>query len=140
MAHPGMTMQEFLDVTDRVKFASSFATAPCLQQIATPADAGGCGRTFVGPNNFQGLPPTPVTEYDAEFTFGSGDRDLKQIPFTCASGAFSCLVLATRLQPPTPCAHRATWPAGQGAAAACTLLPERCEASGEPCSVCASLV
>ena len=77
-------LQEFLDVADRVRYASGFATAPCLQKVAAPLDAafGGCGRLFTSPGNFAGDTPTPLAEYDAEFVFGGADATLKQIPFT----------------------------------------------------------
>lgn len=73
-------------MADRVRYASAFATAPCLQKIAAPVDADfeGCGRLFSAPNNFAGLPPTPLADYDAEIVFGGANDTLKQIPFTCA--------------------------------------------------------
>ena len=74
-------------MADRVRFASTFATAPCLQKVAAPrrgASFRGCGRLFTSPGNFAGATPTPLDQYDAEFLFGSYDPDLKQIPFTCA--------------------------------------------------------
>ena len=72
---------------DRVRFASPRATEPCLQKVAAPESApfGGCGRPFISPGNFDGLEPTPVAQYDAEFLFGAAEDSLKQIPFTCAA-------------------------------------------------------
>lgn len=71
-----------------MRFAS-FATAPCLMKVMAPENATftGCGRDFVADNDFtpDGVTPTPLNEFDAEFVFSPADPSLKQIPFTCAA-------------------------------------------------------
>lgn len=77
-------LQEELGVEDRVRYASSFSTAPCMMKLALPEEQDGCGRDFstdydTGENNVN------VTQYDVEFAFGSADpaaaKEGKQIVF-----------------------------------------------------------
>lgn len=97
-------MQEALGVADRVRFAGSTSTTPCLVQRASPVTpsmdalgepAPGCGFQFYDDSPYYEYEdgPTALEEFDVEFSF-SGNATVNQIPFTCAS-------LTT-----TPFAHR----------------------------------
>lgn len=71
---------ELLGVADRVRYASSFSTSPCMIKLATAnATAGGCpGRVF-------NATATAPRDYDALFTFTGPNPTGKEIAFTATS-------------------------------------------------------